>query len=300
MGQAMVAASTRARPIWIAWTLLVMGVAVASTSAILVRYATDAPALAISFWRCAAGAAVLAPFAWRRGRIGARRLVVPCIAGAFLAVHFATWISSLGLTTIAASVLLVSTSPVFVALAARTVFRERLAAPGWVGIGLGLAGTAVIVGLELRGSSVDGNLLALAGGAAGGGYLMAGQVARRELGIMQYAVTTYGVAALLLLVVCLAGGVELASYDPGTWWALVGIVVGPQLIGHTTINFVLKEIDSTSVSATVMAEPVIAVVLAYLLFSEVPPGGIYGGGAAILAGIYLVSRARREPALISE
>ncbi|MEA2487756.1 MAG: hypothetical protein QOF16_1410, partial [Actinomycetota bacterium] len=120
------------------WTVLTVGVLAASLSPILVRYAEDAPALALSFYRCAVGALVLLPFAWKRLRaMTARDFIFPAIAGAFLALHFASWITSLSLTSVAASVVLVSTTPMFVAVASRFLFSDRLTTVGWVGIGLG-------------------------------------------------------------------------------------------------------------------------------------------------------------------
>jgi drug/metabolite transporter (DMT)-like permease len=224
-------------------------------------------------------------------------LKLPAIAGCFLAVHFASWITSLGLTTVAASVLLVSASPIFVALAARFLFGERLATKGWVGLGLALTGTAIVGGTGLGGSSLSGNALALLGGATAGGYAMAGGLARQRLGILEYAVVTYAVAAALLLVACLVSGAALFDYGAQTWWAIAGLIVGPQLLGHTVINLVLSDLDATTVTVAIMGEPIIAITLAFIFFSEVPSWTVYPGGAAILVGIYLVSTARKTPPL---
>lgn len=292
-------ATTRPQAPALSWALLALGVAAASVSAILIRYASDAGALALSFWRCALGAAVLVPFARWRG-LGRAQLGPAVVAGVFLALHFATWISSVNLTTVALSVLLVSTTPVFAAGAAHVLFGERIGRRGWSGIALALGGTALVAGVDLGGSSLTGNLLALAGGAAAAGYVMAGAAARRALGIVEYAVVAYGVAALLLLPVCLAGGVALGGYGATTWLALAGIIAGPQLLGHTVINLVLKDIDATTVSVTIMAEPVIATALAFVLFDELPGLLIYPGGAAILAGIYLVSTVPKPEVVVVE
>jgi drug/metabolite transporter (DMT)-like permease len=287
------AAATVSRPTTRAFVLLWIGVLSASASAILIRYAEGAEPLAISFWRCAAGAIVLLPFA--RAGLGSLKpggWRIPGIAGAFLAVHFASWITSLELTTVASSVLLVSTTPIFVALAAWLVLKEHVQSRGWVAVLLAFAGTALVAGADLSGSSLDGDLLALIGGATAAGYVLAGRRARQDTGILEYAVIAYASSAALLLVSCLVGGVELWGYDARTWGAIAGIVIGPQLLGHTMINLVLKDIDATTVSVSIMAEPVVATALAFLLFDEVPPVLLYPGGAAILAGIYLISTAR--------
>lgn len=288
-------------PSWAPWALLVLGMGAASLAAILIRYAEEADALAISFWRCAAGAAILAPFAWKRLRVMSMAdQKVSAIAGVFLAVHFATWIASVGKTSIAASVLLVSLAPIFVAMIAPRVLGERLARIGWIGIFIALVGTILVGGRDFGGSSFEGNMLALAGGATAGYYILSGQIARRNAGILEYAVVAYAVAAVLLLPACLATGADLFGYTAKTWWSIAGLIVGPQLLGHTVINLVLSDIDATTVSVTIMAEPVIAIALAFVLFHETPSWLIYPGGVLILAGIYLVSTARQKAEPILE
>ena len=198
---------------WFPWFILEVGVVAASVSAILIRYADGASGLALSFWRSAAGCLLLLPFALPRlRRMEARDLVLPIVSGIFLAVHFATWITSVNMTTIAASVLLVSTTPIFVALGARWLFDERLTPAGWIGIGVALGGTAMISGVDFSGSSGTGNLLALIGGITVAGYGLAGNRSRQKLGILEYAVVTYGASAVVLLVWCILAGAELGGY----------------------------------------------------------------------------------------
>jgi drug/metabolite transporter (DMT)-like permease len=288
-------------PYWVPWAVLTIGTIVASTSAILIRYAAEADPLALSFWRCAAGAALLAPFARAKLRgVGTERMKPAFLAGLFLAIHFATWITSIEMTSVAIAVLLVSTAPIFVAIVARFVTGERLRSIGWIGIGLTMAGTIAIGGADFADSSVWGSVLALIGGATGGWYVLAGQLARRDLGILEYAVIAYTTAALLLLPFCLATGAALWGYEAQTWWAIAALILGPQLLGHTFINYVLSDIDATTVSVTIMAEPVIAIGLAYFLFDEVPSVIVYPATVLILGGIYLVSSARHEATPICE
>lgn len=291
------------QPTWVSWALLSLGVLSVAGSAIFIRYAEDAEPLAISFWRCALGALALALFA-KRGfaRMTAGGWRLPLIAGAFLAVHFATWITSLELTTVANAVLLVATTPIFTALAARYIFKERFRSIIWIGIALTLAGTALIAlsGGEGGGGSRLGDSLALIGAVTVAGYTLAGEISRRQLGIVEYAVITYATAAVLLLAACFIGGVPLFGYGPQTWLAIAAIVVGPQLLGHTVLNYVLRDLDATTVSVAVMAEPPIAIALAFFLFSEAPSALVYPGGLAIIVGIVLVSVYRGRPPEIFE
>lgn len=296
MADAHVSSARAANPTWISWSLLVLAVVAVGVSAIIIRYAQEADPLALSFWRCLAGAALLAPFG-RKGFKALERhdLRLPILAGVLLAAHFATWITSLEMTSVANSVLLVTSAPVFVALGARFLLKEAMRPAVWIGISLALAGTALIAGGASGGeASLSGDLLALVGAVVVAGYGLAGQISRRKLGIVEYAVITYGAGALALLPVCLLAGVELTGYSTKTWIAIAAMVLGPQILGHTILNYVVKDIDATTIYAVVMAEPPIAIALAFVLFDEVPSLLVYPGGLAILVGILMVSNARRD------
>jgi drug/metabolite transporter (DMT)-like permease len=289
--------------LWVPWAILGIGVLAASVSAILIRYADpdEASGIAISFWRSAAGSLLLLPFAIPGlKRMESRDYLLPIVAGVCLAAHFATWITSVNLTSIASSVLLVCTTPIFVAIAARWIFSERLGALGWSGIALALLGSALIAGFDFSGTQMEGNVLALIGAITVSGYSLAGRVSRQKLGILEYACVTYGASAVTLLIIALPAHVQLGGYSSQTWWAIVALIIGPQLLGHTFINFALRAIDATRVSIVVMAEPVVATILAYFLFQETPSWLAYPGGLAILVGIYLVTTVQQQPPIISE
>ncbi|HKE75353.1 MAG TPA: DMT family transporter [Acidimicrobiales bacterium] len=285
--------------------LALLGVAVVavSTSAPLVRVA-DAPTLAVAFWRNALALPVLvAVAAWRSpGRLRTltpeeRRLAV--VAGAFLAAHFATWIPSLSFTTVASSVALVATQPVWAALIAR--WRgEAVTGQAWAGIAVALAGTLLLSGIDLDVGprALFGDMLALAGGLLAAAYVTVGADARRTVPTSVYAAVCYGVAAAALAGVCLAGRQPLAGYDAHTWAVLLAIMVGPQLLGHTLINRVLRTTSTTVVSVAILFEIVGAAVIAWLAFDEVPPASAVPAGALIAAGVVLVVRASAgEPAV---
>jgi drug/metabolite transporter (DMT)-like permease len=277
---------------------MVVGVVAISTSPVLIRLAA-VPALALAFWRCLAGAAVLAPFA-RRGRAGGlargdlARLVV---AGVFLAAHFALWNASLALTSVAAATTLVSCTPLFVGIGARFLGE----APGrrtWAGIVLATVG-AVVIGVSdaLAGpvagagaagaSGLLGDALAFAGAAAVAVYLLIGRVVRRRLPVSTYAASVYGTAAAVLLPACLLTGSSLGGYPAGSWLAVAGVVVGPQLLGHTVFNSLLTSVSATVVSVVLLLEPVGATALAWLLFGELPAAGFWVGAPLVLAGSWL-------------
>ena len=263
-------------------------------AAIFIRLA-DAPAVGIAFWRCALGVLALLPLAaWRRESIPLRRdLWVGAVAGVALGAHFGTWIASLDYTSVAASVVLVSTTPVFVAVAAYLLFGERTSFVSFVGILVAIAGTAVIAGggNGSGNTAFFGNVLALLGAVAMAVYVLIGRSLRTGgVGTLTYSIVGYSAAALALLPVALVSGVQLWGYSATTWFWLFVITLGPQLLGHTVLNWALEYVPASIISGSILAEPVIAALLAWLVLSEKPGLATLLGGLLVLAGLYLLLR----------
>lgn len=278
--------------------VVLLGVAVlaVSTSGPLIRYA-GAPALAIAFWRNALAVPALAVPALRARRPDRREVRLIALSGVFLAAHFATWVPSLSYTSVASSVALVATQPVWAALIARGR-GEQVHREVWIGIGIALVGVLVLSGVDLSISlrALFGDLLAMVGGALAAAYVSVGSEVRRSVGTSVYTTGCYGVASALLLVACVVSGRPLTGYDATTWVAVVALVIGPQLLGHTLVNTVLRSITATAVSVAILFEVVGATVLAALWFDETPPLAAVPAGLLIFSGIIVVIRAgRRSP-----
>jgi drug/metabolite transporter (DMT)-like permease len=277
--------------------MVLLGVAIVATSssAVWVRWA-EAPAVSLAFWRTAAGALLLAPAAgWAlRGKGPAPRAAVPVpwavigVAGLALGLHFAAWLASLELTSVAASVTLVSTAPVFVALFLAAT-GHRPSGRTVLAIALVVAGVVVITGghaLAGRGA-LGGDALALVGAAAMAVYLLAGTRARQGLSTAAYASRAYAVAAACLLPVAVVGDQALVGYDGRTWLAIAGMVLGPQLAGHTVFNHLLGRLGAVTVSLALLVEPIGAAGLTWLVFGEVPAASVWLGAPIVLAGLAL-------------
>jgi drug/metabolite transporter (DMT)-like permease len=278
--------------------LLVLGVAAVSTSAPLIRLA-DAPPLAVAFYRNAFGALALLPIVLISRRHEVRTLgrgeAGPLVmAGALLAVHFAAWIPSVSLTTVAASTVLVTTQPIWAAAGERVLFGERIRGGAVTGIALALAGAALISGFDFVASAeaFAGDLLALLGAITAAGYLLTGRRLRQRLSLPTYAALVYGVCSVLLLVAVLVTGTPLFGYEPRAWVLFVLMAAGPQILGHTVFNYLLRDVDATVVALAIMGEPVGASLLALALFGEVPPASALAGGVLVLFGIYVAVTAQ--------
>jgi drug/metabolite transporter (DMT)-like permease len=281
---------------------MAVGVLGISTSPILIRVAAM-PALAMAFWRCLIGSAVLAPFAprGRLERLSRSDLLRLAASGVFLAAHFALWNASLGLTTVAAATTLVSCAPLFVGLGS-VFLGEPPGGRAWAGIVLATAGAVVIGvgdagglgGAPPGGNALLGDVLAFAGALAMAAYLLLGRVARQRLPVSTYAASVYGVAAVVLLPACLLTGSSLAGYPAASWLALAGVVAGPQLLGHTVFNALLATVSATVVAVVLLLEPVVATLLAWWLLDELPGPSLWAGGAMVLAGVWLATTGSRR------
>jgi drug/metabolite transporter (DMT)-like permease len=301
---------TRPRPLLpLALLLAILAV---STASIFIRFAQrDAPSLVIAALRLAFASLVLAPFAWARHRdellaLTRAELLLGLLSGLFLSIHFATWISSLEYTTVAGSVVLVSTGPLWVALFSPLFLREPLTRPVLTGMAVALLG-GVVIGLaascswtdglvcdslaqSLHGRAMVGNLLALAGALTVAGYLMIGRRLRAAVSLVPYIFVVYTTAAVCLLAIMFAAGESPAGYRPITYGWILLLALVPQLIGHSTYNWALAHLPASYVAITTLGEPIGSAVLALFILQEVPSGATLLGGALILLGIYLSTR----------
>ncbi|MGI9017409.1 MAG: DMT family transporter [Euzebya sp.] len=278
--------------------LLALGVVAVSFAAILIRVAA-APALALAFWRSAGGALVLLPFAARarvRPTAAQRRTLV--LGGAFLAVHFALFIGAFSYTSVASAVVFTTTAPLFVGLGTWLVLGRPPSRRTWLGIGISVLGAVIVAvgdaGQGATGSNpLLGDAMALAGAAAGSGYLLIGERSRQTLAVTTYGAWVYGTAAVVLAVAAAGFGAPLVGFDTVTWLAILGLIVGPQLLGHTVFNQVMGAVPATIVAVVVLSEPVASSLLALALLGEVPPPLLAVGAPVILAGVFLAATGER-------
>jgi drug/metabolite transporter (DMT)-like permease len=281
-----------------ALVLLVALLAVAH-AAILVRLA-DAHPFTIAAYRLGIATMVLLPFALPglvRALPALDRRQYAMLAGAivFLTVHFATWIASLDHTSIANSVVLVTLTPVWLALWSVVALRVHPGAATLGAVALATVGTAIIGwgSFRLGGATLFGDVLALIGGGAFAGYLLCAQSLRRTLDLMPFVTLVYGGAAVLMWLLVLALALPVAGFTQTTWAALFGLALISQAIGHSGFNWAVKSVSPTFLALTILLEPVLSALLGWLWFGEgfTVETGI--GGALALAAIWLGSRSGR-------
>jgi drug/metabolite transporter (DMT)-like permease len=281
------------------FVVLALAVLCVSVGSILVRLA-QAPPLAVAFQRVFLASILLSPFAaadaartWPR--LSRRRLVLLAVAGVALALHFATWIASLSYTTVAASVLIVNTAPLFSLALSRAFLGETPGPAVLRAMALALAGAGLIAAGDWTGgaSSLAGIGLALAGAVTLALYHVIGRGLREALPLRPYILAVWGTAAATLGLMAGLGGVELMRYPPRTLLAFLLLALIPTLGGHGLVNRVLRDLPAPTVGLFLLGEPVGAALLAWLILGEVPPGLTLAGGVLVLAALGWIMRGER-------
>jgi drug/metabolite transporter (DMT)-like permease len=288
--------------------LVAVAIAAVSTSAPIIA-ATAAPALAIAFWRNAMATGVLVPWALVRHRrelseLSRHERGLAVAAGVLLSAHFATWVPSVRLTSVASATALVATQPIWAALLARRAGAD-IPRRAWTGIVIAVVGVALVTGVDITISAraLVGDVLALVGGAFAAGYVVVGGQVRRSVSTTTYTAVCYLTAAIGLAVVCAVGRQQFAGYPANAWVKLAALTLGAQFLGHSMLNRVLRTTSATVVSLAILFEVPGASLIALVWLHQHPPVAAIPGLALLVGGVGLVvaARTRRvEPAIAVE
>jgi len=275
---------------------LFVGVLAVSFAAIFIRLA-DAPPLVIATYRLTIASIILIPIASVKsmrglGKLSRRDMLLILLSSVFVALHFGLWITSLSYTSIASSVVLVTSHPAFVAVISYFLWGERLNKLTISGIVVALAGVIFINygGFTFGSQALLGDLLALMAGFSMGAYLIIGGQLRARIDILSYLTLIYTCAAVILLVATLISGHSFFGYSPTTYIMLILLALIPQLLGHSCLNLALRLVPVTLVSVAILGEPVGATLLGCLILGEMPTTNEIVGGLLILGGIFTVMR----------
>jgi drug/metabolite transporter (DMT)-like permease len=289
------------------------GILAVSTASIFIRQAqNDVPSLVIAAYRLTIATIVLVPIAFMRHRTELRlrkrwEISLALLSGLFLALHFAAWITSLEYTTVASSVVLVSTTPLWVALLSPITVKEPLTRSILIGMVLVILGS-IVIGLSdsctfnsgtlscpslhnlVTGEAFLGDLLALVGAWMAAGYVLIGRKLRTQMSLVPYIFLVYGVAAVILIIIMTLFGYSPWGYPPQAYLWLVLLAIIPQLLGHSTFNWALGYLPASLVAITLMGEPIGSTILAIIFLQETPTVTKIFGAILILIGIYVAAR----------
>jgi drug/metabolite transporter (DMT)-like permease len=277
---------------------LAIGTAMVSVSfaSVLIVWSESSP-LVIATYRLAFTCALLAPYLIVTGgfseiaRFDRREVLLVVLSGVALAFHFGLWIVSLTLTLVASSVILVTSHPMFVAAVSHFLLKERVRKAAVAGIVIAFSGVVIIFlsGYDVSENELLGDVLAFLGGICAGIYFLSGRVARQSVAVAPYSFSVYGISASILFVGAIVAGDAFMVTDPRELTLFVLMAVVPTILGHTMLNYALKTVPAHVISASVLAEPVGASLLAYLLLEDQIPGPyVIAGGALVILGLYIV------------
>ena len=256
------------------------GITSISFAAIFIKFCDDVPAIMIATYRLGVASLILCLIFKIKGysfkKVQKKDLLFSLGGGLFLAFHFIAWISSLKYTSVASSVVLVATNPVFVGIFSCFLLKEKQNVELIIGIILCLVGSLMIaVGDSkvhelalINKKALVGDALALIGAVMASGYLIVGSKARERLDTLTHVTIVFTSSAIFLLATSVVMEIPFTGYRPTSYVYMVLLAVVPQLIGHTSINWALKHLKTSMVAISILGEPVGATVLAYVFFRE--------------------------------
>ncbi len=271
---------------------VVVAILAVGVSAIMIRYAQTGP-LTIAFYRLLFTTLMLVPWVLCVGRSALARLERAHVVrlagvGLVLAAHFSLWVTSVRLTTVANSVVLVTTHPLMVAAISSVVLKERPAGLALVGGALASSGVVLMFSGDVGGGGLLGDALALLGALAAGTYIVAGRAERRMLPTGTYCIIVYGFTTLFLLPLAL-WETRLVPAAQADWIWFVAMAAVPGILGHTLYNYSLGHVPALFVSTSLLGEPIVSSLLAALLFAEIPSIWTILAAPLVFAGIVLAS-----------
>jgi drug/metabolite transporter (DMT)-like permease len=293
--------------------ILGIGILAVSSASLFIRYAQqEMPSLVIAAFRLGLASLLMTPFVLRRHSDGIRAIRRAdwfriAAAGLLLAIHFATWITSLEYTSVSSSVVLVTTTPIWVALLSPLILKEKSSRMTIVGLAVAIIGGMIVslggdcaittAGLACHPGNVSasnhallGNSLAIIGAVCAGFYLIIGRILRKTVDLSVYVYCIFSCAGLFLILFALLTGKSFFPYSPASYVFCLALAVFPQIVGHTSLNWALAYLPVGLVAIVLLGEPVGSTILAAIFLKEIPTVWELTGGIIILSGIYLASR----------
>ena len=276
------------------------GVIAVSFSSLFVKL-SDANSFTIAFYRLFITFMLLLPIAWKEKITGLREItfrdgLLACLSGAFLAVHFVVWFISLEYTSVASSVVLVTTQPIWVVVGSYIFFREKIGLKALAGGAIALLG-GIMIGVgdfEIGGTALIGDILALAGAVAVSGYLIIGRRIRSRVGLPVYTFLAYGSSSIILGITTAAVEMPFYPYPLREWALFFGLAFVCTVLGHTVFNWTLRYIQASVVAIAILGEPLGAILWAAVFLGENPTPQQLVSGFIIILGLYIFTKYSKQ------
>ncbi len=278
--------------------MILLGIFGISLSSIFVKYST-APSAVTAAWRLLWTVALMSPVVWGRGavrrellQVKRKTLLLSCLSGVFLAIHFVLWFESLTMTSVASSTTIVCTEVIWVSFGYCLFLNGRLSLKAVFTIVVTLLGSVLIAFADSTAESdqLYGDILSLLAAIAVAAYVLLGRVVRERTSTAVYTYIVYSACASVLLAVCGFQHTGLFAYGPSALLVGLALAVFSTILGHSIFSWCLKYFSPSFVSASKLCEPAAAAILAAFLFGEIPTPLQLLGGTLILGGVACYSR----------
>ncbi|KAB2335120.1 DMT family transporter [Bacillus mesophilum] len=285
--------------------LLTISVIAISFAAIFVKW-SDAPSSILSMYRMYFACALLLPVVWIKRKefinLSKRKWMILCTAGIFLALHFTLWFESLKLTTVASSTIILSLQPIVALLGGYIMYKEKTGKSTLLAIGISIIGVIMVgwgdFGLENR-SVIIGDILSFLSVLAVVGYLLIGQNNVKRISHWIYSFCVFLFAAITLNIYNLSAGIPIGNYEPREWGIFLLLAIFPT-IAHVIYNYLLSYVNTTTVSMSILGEPVGATILAVIILGESVIGMQIAGGFVVLVGVFFFLIQQRKSPLLNQ
>lgn len=296
--------------------VIIIGIISISTASIFIRFAQqESSSIVIAAYRLFITSLIIIPIFLVKKKSEIKNLskndfLLAILSGFFLALHFAAWITSLEYTTIASSVVLVCTNPLWVALLSPIAIKEKVSKQVIIGLLFSLLGTVIIsisgickfngtltcppINEILNTKTLLGNFLALFGAWMAAGYILIGRKLRLKTSTLTYSTLVYSISAIFLVIFVFISGQKFIGFSSQTYFYLLLLAIIPQLIGHTSFNWALGYLSATFIAITILGEPIGAMILGYIVFSEKPSPLNLIGAILILIGILIAFITKKQ------
>lgn len=289
-----------AKPLVNPYLAVLVGVLAVSFSSLFVKL-SSAPSIIIATYRLLFTFLIQAPFTLALQRRDLRKMkprevLFAGLSGIFLAMHFVTWFTSLKYTSVASSVVLVTTQPIFVVIGSYIFFKEKISRRAMLGGLLALGGSVFIGATDFRigSQALFGDILALAAAVMVSGYLLIGRRLRSNVNLSAYTFVTYGCSTIVLVLTSTIMQARFFPYPLKEWLLFLGLAVICTIMGHTVFNWALRYIQASVVAVGILGEPVGAIIWACLFLSEFPSPRQIIGGTVILLGLYIFTKSTKQ------
>lgn len=272
--------------------VLVVALLAVSTSSVMARFLPEVSSIVIALWRLvfASFAVWLYSFFKPQNKIKKQNIIPFVLSGFFLGLHFICFYQAVKLTSIANATLLGITAPMFTLLIEHFVFKRKFKKIVFIGFAVALFGTLMIAGFSASttDSAEIGKLYGLSAALCiAVVYLLANKI-RAETSTVSYTRLLYLIAALFLFVIASTNGENIFELNKSDYLWLLALGLIPTILGHSLLYYGIKFTSPTIIASVPLGEPVIASVLAWMIFLEKVPFITLAGGILILFGVYLI------------